>query len=65
VFLGPATQLAGEAAPVSRLYIRLDDRHAEAAPIVCAMLSDEAVTFAGDWLVITAGRRRRQWSSRR
>ncbi len=52
VFLGPATELAGAAAPSSRLFLRLNGKGPEAAPII-ESLANGAVEDTGDWLVVS------------
>lgn len=52
VFLGPATELAGAAAPSSRLFLRLNGQGPEAAPLIAA-LAHGSVEDTGDWLVVS------------
>lgn len=52
VFLGRATELAGAAAPSSRLYLRLNGHSPDAVPLIQTFISG-AVEDAGDWLVVS------------
>jgi ABC-type multidrug transport system ATPase subunit len=52
-FLGPASELPGQAAASSRLYLRLNGHSPQAVPLIRSLTSDEAVDSSGDWLIVT------------
>ena len=52
-FLGPATLLAGSAAPPSTLFLRLNGRGPDAIPLIEEVTAPRAVKRRGDWLVVS------------
>ena len=51
-YLGPASDFAMVAAPLSRLYLRLNGHTPDAAPLVEQVAPGGVVEQAGDWLVV-------------